>query len=98
MKYIPLALLFVSSLALAKQVELNGEYGCVTTKAHTDRVALLKKSMTTDDSSLKSEYNKEIVRISKYDCSPLNGKFKVLKQTKDFYQVQYKDEKLWLMR
>lgn len=100
MRYLPfiILMLLVSVEAQAKQVDLAGDYGCITQKAQNDRVSLLQKSMTTTDQTLKSQYTKEIVRISKYDCSPLEGKFTVIKETKDFIRVQTKDAKLWVIR
>lgn len=91
-------LLFISCAAAAEQVTLNGDLGCISQSSHNERLALLQKSLGTNDEHLKSEYSKQIVQISKSDCAQLTGEFTVLRSTKDFYQVKNHGQKLWLIR
>jgi hypothetical protein len=95
---IVMALTAVSTAAMARDLTLNGEYGCEDQATQRSRLVLMQNIVSDLPHYVaqRAEMQESLVNLSTYMCRPLTGAFKVLRRDGAYTQVQAQPVALWV--
>lgn len=88
----------LSPAAFGANVTLQGEYGCDDPATQQARATLMRNIASDNPHYVaqREEMTESLLNISKYQCRPLNGTFKVISRKSGYTQVAVPGGAQWI--